>query len=164
MRNLDEVWLEITLARRLQGRAPAKTTPHPVPTRHQSAVAALDYTHNFSSLPKHILFFFPSTKHIKHSTKTPPNTPNQPFTMATLSCTYSSSPLARWPCPRELCVCCDLLATALPRVHHSSTTIITLSSLTRAPSRPPSRQALRGRPRHCLQPRHLPCCARPRLR
>jgi hypothetical protein len=52
-------------------------------------------TPNYSSLPKHILFFFPSTKHINHSTKTPPNTPHQHFTMATLSCMYNSSPLAR---------------------------------------------------------------------
>jgi hypothetical protein len=94
VRNLDEVWLEITLARRLQGRAPAKTAPHPVPTRHQRAVAALDYSH-YSSLPKHILFFFPSTKHINNSTTTLLNTPHQIFTMATLSCTYNSTPLAR---------------------------------------------------------------------
>ena len=161
MRNLDEVWLEITLARRLQGRAPAKTTPHPVPTRHQRAVAALDYTHYYSSLPKHILFFFPSTKHINHSTKTPPNTPHQPFTMATLSCTYSSSPLARAGHAFESYV----FVVICSQPHHlESITAAPQSSLTRASSRPPSRQALRGRPRHRLQPRHLPCCARPRLR
>jgi hypothetical protein len=66
----------------------------PCPTRHRACCCSLDYT-NYSSLPKHILFFFPSTKLIKHSTKTTPNTPHQHFTMATLSCTYNLSPLAR---------------------------------------------------------------------
>jgi hypothetical protein len=96
----------------------------PCPTRHQACCCSLDYT-NYSSLPKHILFFFPSTKLIKHSTKTTPNTPHQHFTMATLSCTYKLQPIgARRPCSRELCVCCDMLATASPRVHHGSTTFI----------------------------------------
>lgn len=37
----------------------------------------------------------PNNPSIRHSTKTPPTTTHQHFTMATLSCTYNAGPLAR---------------------------------------------------------------------
>lgn len=86
--------LESRLPARLQGRAPARTTPRPVPRTSSPCCCDLDYTQDCSALPT------TSSSSFHHQTHQPlnPNNPNKPhqhFTMATLSCTFLTNPLAR---------------------------------------------------------------------
>ena len=110
----------------------------PCATRHRSAVAALDYTQLLLSSQAHPLLLSINQTHQSLYQNTSQQTTStlhngHPFLYVQLQ------PIgARRPCFRELCVCCDPLATALPRVHHGSTIIIG-TSLTCASSRPPSR-------------------------
>jgi hypothetical protein len=118
----------------LKSRLPAaskvellQTPPRtPCATRHRSAVAALDYTQLLLSSQAHPLLLSINQTHqslyqnpSQHTTSTLHN--GHPFLYVQLQ------PIgARRPCSRELCVCCDLLATSLPRarVHHGSIIVI----------------------------------------